>query len=335
MIKEAIDKLSRREDLTKDQTRSVFHEIMEGRAGHNDMKSFLTSLADKGETVDEVTQAALVMRDKMTKIKLTFDTLLDTCGTGGGASSFNVSTVVALIAAASGVKVAKHGNRSYTSHCGSADLLEHLGVKIDIAPDKTAECIKEIGIGFLFAPLYHSAMKNVAGVRREIKRRTIFNILGPLSNPAGATVQLIGTFEESLTELLARVLNNLGLKRAFVVHGTDGFDEISISDETLVSEVKDSSVSTYKIRPEDFGIIKSKKIEVACKDLDDNINTVNSILNAKKSSKREMALVNTSLALVAAGRARSFKDGVKIAAESIDSGGAKDTLEKLVRFTNG
>jgi len=335
MIKEAIERLSRREDLTRDQTRSVFSEIMEGQASNDDMKLFLTSLADKGETVDEVTEAALVMRDKMRKIKLPFETILDTCGTGGGASSFNVSTVTALIAAASGVKVAKHGNRSYTSHCGSADVLEHLGVKIDIAPGKTAQCITEIGIGFLFAPLYHSAMKNVAGVRKEIKRRTIFNILGPLSNPAGATVQLIGTFEEALTQLLAGVLNNLGLKRAFVVHGTDGFDEISISGDTVVSEVKEGRVSTYRIKPEDFGIKRAGKIDVACRDLKDNIDTVESILNGKKSAKTDMALANASLSLVAARRAASFKDGVKIAEGALTSGGARGILEKLVEFTNG
>lgn len=334
MIKEAIEKVSKKENLTAGQMRSVFDEIMSGKAAGEDMKSFLISLAAKGETVDEITQAVNVMRAKMTKIRLPYDILLDTCGTGGGRSSFNVSTTVALISAGAGVKVAKHGNRSYTSHCGSADILEHLGVKIDVSPEKAAGCIKEIGMGFFFAPLYHSAMKHVVGVRREIKRRTIFNILGPLSNPAGANVQIIGTFEESLTEVLASVLNNLKTGRAFVVHGMDGFDEISISNESIISEVKEGRVGTYRVRPEDFGIEKANPDVVACKDVSDNVNTIRSILDGKKSPRRDMALMNASVALVAAGRAEDFKEGVSVASDSIDSGKAKGILEALIKFTN-
>lgn len=334
MIKKLTAKLSKKISLTKDEMRSAFLEIMEGKADNDQMKAFLNLLADKGETIDEITAAAEVMREKALKINLPFDIVLDTCGTGGGKSSFNVSTTVAIIAAGAGVKVAKHGNRSYTSHCGSADLLEHLGVKIDIAPEKTTQCIKEVGIGFLFAPLYHSAMKHVIGVRKEIKRRTIFNILGPLSNPAGANVQLIGTFEPELTSILANVLNNLGVKKAFVVHGVDGFDEISISDKTIVSEVKTGSVSTYKVKPEDFGIKMAKAKDVACKTINDNIKVLRSILDGKKSTERDMVLVNAAAALVAAGRASSFKEGVKVAVESIDSGKAAKVLEDLVSFTN-
>ncbi len=335
MIREAIKKLSEKKDLLANEMKSSFYEIMNGEANHEDMKAFLISLAEKGETIDEITAAATVMREKMTKIKLPYDTILDTCGTGGGGTnSFNVSTAVAIVSTGAGAKVAKHGNRSFTSHCGSADILEKLGAKIDLTPDRVAECIKEVGIGFLFAPLYHSAMKHVVGVRKEIKWRTIFNLIGPLSNPAGANVQLLGIYRESLAEPLAYVLNNLGAKRAFVVYGLDGFDEVSISDESIVAEVKDRKVRAYKVRPEDFGIECAKKSDVACKDLDDNVNIFTSILNGKKGPARDMVLVNASLAVVAAGRARDFREGVKVAADSIDSGKAKNTLESLRRFTN-
>jgi anthranilate phosphoribosyltransferase len=335
MIKEAIENLSKKEDLKGCETAAVFGEIMSGEASHEEMKSFLVSLAEKGETIDEITAAATVMREKMTKIDLPYEVILDTCGTGGGASSFNVSTLVAMVAAGCGVKVAKHGNRSYTSHCGSADILEHLGVKIDIKPERAARCIKEAGVGFLFAPLYHSAMKHVVGVRREIKVRTIFNILGPLSNPAGANAQLIGVFDGSLTEVLAYVLGNLGSKRAFVVHGHDGFDEVSISDETRVSELVSGAVKTYNIKPEDFGVERVKKEDVACKDLDDNITVARSVLDGKESVHRSMVLANAAVSLTAAGAVRTFEEGVKAAAGSIDSGKAKSVLEALIKFTNG
>jgi anthranilate phosphoribosyltransferase len=334
MIKEAIEKIKNKKDLGRDEMKAVFNEIMEGKAGHEDMKSFLVSLAEKGETVDEITEAVSVMRDKMTKIDLPFDTILDTCGTGGGASSFNVSTVVSLVAAGAGIKVAKHGNRSYTSHCGSADVLGHLGVKIDIPPERAGECISEVGMVFLFAPLYHKAMKHVIGARKEIKRRTIFNILGPLSNPAGANVQIIGTFEEYLTGPIAEVLMNVGAERAFVVHGLDGFDEASISGESRVSELKGGRVRTYNIKPEDFGIKRAKKDDVSCRDLNDNVAAVRGVLDGEKGPKRDMVLINASLALAAAGISDSFKDGVSAASESIESGRAKKVLKALIDFTN-
>ncbi len=335
MIKEAIEIVGRREDLAPEQMREVFYEIMSGRASHEDMRSFLVLLTQKVATIDEITEAAAVMRDKMTKIYLPFETVLDTCGTGGGASSFNVSTIVSIVAASAGARVAKHGNRSYTSHCGSADILEHVGVKIDIPPERTAECIKEVGVGFMFAPLYHSAMKHVSCVRKEIKQRTIFNILGPLSNPAGANTQLIGTFDPALTEVMARCLGNLGSRRAFVAHGADGFDEISISGETIISEFKDGAVSTYRIKPEDLGLKRAKKGAVACKTLGDNIDTLKSIFDGKKSPRRDMVLMNAAFALTAAGIAASPEEGVGIAAEAIDWGKAKSVLDDLVKFTNG
>lgn len=334
MIKEAIRILSEKRDLPGGMMKKVFYELMEGKAAHEDMKSFLAALADKGETVDEIAEAAVVMRDKMKKISLPYETVLDTCGTGGGVSSFNVSTVVALIAAASGAKVAKHGNRSYTSHCGSADILEKLGVRIDLTPEKTAECIKEVGVGFLFAPLYHSAMKHVIGARKELKRRTIFNVLGPLSNPAGANAQVIGAFEQGLTTKLASVLRDLGTKRAFVVHGMDGFDEVSISGESALSEVKDGKVTSYKIRPEDLGLKRAAKEDVACSTIGENLDTVNSILAGKKSPRRDMALINAAPALVAAGLAGNLREGLAAASAAIDSGKAKTVLERLAEFTN-
>ena len=334
MIKEAIRILSKKRDLPGGMMKKVFYELMEGKAAHEDMKSFLAALADKGETVDEIAEAAVVMRDKMKKISLPYETVLDTCGTGGGVSSFNVSTVVALIAAASGAKVAKHGNRSYTSHCGSADILEKLGVRIDLTPEKTAECIKEVGVGFLFAPLYHSAMKHVIGARKELKRRTIFNVLGPLSNPAGANAQVIGAFEQGLTTKLASVLRDLGTKRAFVVHGMDGFDEVSISGESALSEVKDGKVTSYKIRPEDLGLKRAAKEDVACSTIGENLDTVNSILAGKKSPRRDMALINAAPALVAAGLAGNLREGLAAASAAIDSGKAKTVLERLAEFTN-
>ncbi len=334
MIKEVVGIVSKGKDLTGDQTEEVFLEIMGGEASAADMKAFLIALAEKGESVDEITRAAVVMRDKMTKISLKYEDILDTCGTGGGSSSFNVSTIVSIIAAAAGAKVAKHGNRSYTSHCGSADILEHVGVKIDITPEKAAQCIERIGVGFLFAPLYHSAMKHVIGVRREIKRRTIFNILGPLSNPAKANRQLIGVFDEALTEPMARVLSNLGSKRAFVVRGDDGFDEVSISDETKCSELSDGKVATYKIKPEDFSLARARKEDVACKTLDDNISAFRSILSGEKSPKKDMVLINAAIALIAYGQANSFKEGAAIAREMIDSQKANGVLGSLVKLTN-
>ena len=335
MIKRAIRKLIIKEDLTADEMKEVFYEIMNGEAGREDMRDFLVSLAEKGESVEEITAAAGVMRDKMVKVEAPFDTVLDTCGTGGGgADSFNVSTIVALVAAGAGVKVAKHGNRSYTRKCGSADILEHLGVNIDLGPDRAAKCIESVGMVFLFAPRYHTAMKYVSDVRKEIKRRTVFNILGPLCNPAGANTQLIGTFEKSLTESLANVLNNLCAKRAFVVYGEDDFDEISVSDKSIVSEVRDGKVSTYEVGPEAFGIDKAQKRDVAPKDLQDNIKVFKSILDGRKDPNRDMVLVNSAVALVAAGRAGDFREGIKVSSDSIDSGRARSVLNRLIKFTN-
>jgi len=335
VIKDAIETLSKGKDLDAKQVSSSFYEIMGGKASAHDMEQFLVLLAKKGETISEITAAVKVMRDKMDRLEPKGDMMLDTCGTGGGSSSFNVSTLVALIVAATGIKVAKHGNRSYTSHCGSADILERLGVKISIDKSRAIECINRVGMAFLFAPLYHSAMKHVIDVRRKLKTRTIFNLLGPLSNPADANVQVIGVFQRELTETLAKVLKNLNTKRAFVVHGLDGFDEVSISDKTRVSELKEGRVTTYEVTPEDFGAKRYSKESVACRTIDENIEAFKSILDGQESAKMAMALVNASMALVAAGKAGSLKAGYTLAKEIIDSKKAKKVLEDLVKFTNG
>jgi anthranilate phosphoribosyltransferase len=334
MIIEVISKLRRGEDLTPRESADVFRQIMSGAAPAGEMKDFLIALAEKGEKADEIAAAVKVMREKMTRVKPKCGDLLDTCGTGGGSRSFNISTLVAIVAAGCGAKVAKHGNRSYTSHCGSADILEKLGVKIDLSPEKAAECIDTVGVAFLFAPLYHSAMKHVAPVRKDIKRRTIFNVIGPLSNPALANRQLIGVFDPSLTEIMADALLDLGSKRAFVVHGLDGFDEVSISGRTKVSELSGGKVETYEIGPEDLGVKAAGKDAVACKTMEENVRVFNSILDGKGSAHRDMLLANAGVALTAAGIADGFLDGAKRAAECIDSGNAKRVLEEWIRFAD-
>lgn len=334
MIEKVTARISKGEDMSPREAAEVFGQIMSGGVPADRIKSFLIALADKGEKAEEIAAAVKVMRGKMTKVETGCADLLDTCGTGGGASSFNVSTLVAFVAAGCGAKVAKHGNRSYTSHCGSADILERLGVKIDIAPQRAAECIRQVGVAFLFAPLYHSAMKHVAAVRKEIKRRTIFNVIGPLSNPAMANRQLIGVFDPSLTEVMAAALADLGTKKAFVVHGLDGFDEISISGRTRVTALTDGRIETREVGPEDFGVKRSGKEDVACRTIEENMDVFGAILAGKRSAHREMLLANAGAALAAAGIAYDFLDGAKKAADCIDSGAAKRVLSNLIKFTN-
>ena len=335
MIKKLISKVVDGIDLTRDEMVACMNEIMTGEATQAQIGSFITALRIKGETVDEITGAAMVMRDKAIKIKIKQDTIIDTCGTGGsGKNVFNVSTAVAFVVSGAGLTVAKHGNRGVSSQCGSADVLKVLGVNIDIAPKKVEECINKIGIGFLFAPLFHSAMKHAIGPRREIGIRTVFNILGPVTNPAGANCQVIGIFRGDLTDAIANVLKNLGTRRAFVVHGADGLDEISISGETRVSELKDKKVRTYCIKPEDFSIKRARLEDVKGASPEENSEIIKEILAGKKGPRQDLVLVNASAAIVAGGRAKDFKEGVKIAKESIESGKAKQKLEQLIEFTN-
>ncbi|MDP6685474.1 MAG: anthranilate phosphoribosyltransferase, partial [Candidatus Omnitrophota bacterium] len=253
---------------------------------------------------------------------------------GSGTNTFNVSTASAFVVAGAGLKVAKHGNKSVSSLCGSADVMKELGVNIDITPEKVGECIEKIGIGFLFAPLFHGAMKHAIGPRREIGIRTIFNILGPLTNPAKANTQVLGVYAEDLTEKIANVLNNLGAKRAFVVHGADGLDEVTITGKTKVSEVKDKKVKTYYVEPKDFGVKSAKLEDIRGGDSKENAKIVKGVLDGNKGPALDIVLINASCALVAGGRAKDFKEGVKIAKESISSGKAKGKLKALIEFTN-
>lgn len=333
MIYEAIEKISNGINLTEGEMRECFGEIMSGGASHADIVAFLIALEKKGETVEEITGAAKVMREKALKIDAG-KSLVDTCGTGGsGLNTFNISTTAAFVVAGAGLKVAKHGNRGASSRSGSADVLEALGVKIDISPDLVARSIREVGIGFMFAPLFHSAMKHAAGPRKEIGRKTIFNILGPLSNPAGADYQVMGVYNEKLTEKMAGVLKNLGLKRALVVHGMDGLDEITITDKTGIAELNDWKIKHYYIAPENFGLKRASLEDIRGGDAVENAAIAMSVLKGSKGPRRDVVLLNAAAALMAGSRAKDFKEGIRQASESIDSGKALNKLLNLIEFT--
>lgn len=335
MIKAILKTLVERNNLEEERAREVMGEIMEGKATSAQIASFLTALRMKGETVAEITGFARAMLEKVDTFPMERDIVVDTCGTGGDSlNTFNISTVVALLVAATGLTVAKHGNRALSSRCGSADVLEGLGVKLTIAKEKVKKCLEKIGIGFLFAPCYHPAMKYALAPRQEMGMRTVFNILGPLINPLGANVRLMGVHSSSLTEPLARVLKNLGVRSSLVVWGEDGLDEISITATTRITELKEGKIKTYYIRPEDFGIRRASLREIRGGDREENTRIVKNILEGEKGTKREIVLINTAACLVAAGRARDLEEGIEIAEDCIDSGKAKDKLESLISFTN-
>ena len=336
MIRKIIAKVTEGENLTEEETRKVISEIMEGKATSAQIASLLTALRMKGETVEEITGCAKEMLNRASSFDLSEDVLVDTCGTGGdGSNTFNISTAVAFVVAGVGLVVAKHGNRALSSRCGSADVLEVLGVKLDISLEKLKECLKRIGIGFLFAPLYHRAMKYALVPRQEIGIRTIFNILGPLTNPLRANVRLLGVYHPSLTEPLARVLKNLGAKGAFVVHGEDGLDEISLSARTRITQLKEGKIKTYYIKPEDLGMRRVSQEAVRGGDRKENARILRSILEGEeKGAKREIVLLNSAACLVAADMAKDLKEGIEMARESIDSGRAKEKLEMLIALTN-
>lgn len=335
MIKEAIAKVVEKKNLTEDEMVSVMREIMEGEATPAQIAAFITALRMKGETVDEITGAARVMREKALKVKTKASVVVDTCGTGGDESfTFNISTAAAFVAAGAGLTVAKHGNRSVSSKSGSADVLKSLGVNIEAEVERVEECLDNIGIGFLFAPMMHGAMKHAAPVRREIGIRTIFNILGPLTNPAGAQYQVLGVYRSELTEVLANVLKNLGSARAFVVSGNDGLDEMTLTTETKVSELKDGKVNTYSIKPEEFGMTRCKLFELQGGEPDDNARIIREILKGDKGAKRDVVVLNAAAAIAASGKAKEMKEGIKLAEEAIDSGKAMEKLEKLIEITS-
>lgn len=334
MIKEAINLLIQSIHLSETEMAECMKEIMEGKCTDAQVGAFLTALRIKGETVEEITGAARIMREKATVIRAP-EGVLDTCGTGGDMShTFNISTVAAIACAAAGVPVAKHGNRSVSSRSGSADVLEALGVKIDLSPDNVERCLFETGFGFLFAPLFHPAMKYAIGPRREIGVRTIFNILGPLTNPAGAKRQLLGVFADRLTDLLANVLGNLGTEDTMVVHGEDGLDELTISNGTKVSRWRGGEVDTFYVTPEDFGLGRSDVETLSGGDKDENAKILVSILKGERGPRREVVLMNAGAALVVAGKADNFRDAAHIAADVIDSGKAARKLEEIVRVSN-
>ena len=334
MIREAIEKAAKSIDLTENETHTVFDEIMSGKASPAQIASILTALRLKGETVPEITGAVRAMRERSIRIDAGKD-VIDTCGTGGSPIyTFNISTAAAFVTAGCGVKVAKHGNRSASHHCGSADVLESLGIKLDASPDLVQRCILEIGIGFMYAPVFHSAMKYAAAPRKEIGVRTIFNILGPLSNPAQASRQIMGVYDGKLTEPIARVLKSLGTKHAFVVYGLDGLDEITITGKTRITELKNKTIRTYYVTPDKFGLKRARLEDIGGGDVKENAGIIISIMKGETGPRRDVVLMNASAALVSAGKARDFKAGVKMARESIDSGEALDKLHRLIEITN-
>jgi len=330
MIEQATRILLAKEDLAAAQMTAVMEEIMGARADTPQIVAFLAALSDKGESVEELVAAVRVMRRHAQKVSCRHELILDTCGTGGDQKgTFNISTVTAFVVSACGVAVAKHGNRSVSSKSGSADILEALGVNINMSVEKMQKCLDEIGIAFLFAQSLHPAMKFAAEARKEIARRTIFNLLGPLSNPAGATHQLIGVFERRWTRPLAEVLAALGTVHALVVHGSDGLDEVTISGPTYVSESSKGGLRDYQIDPEEFGFKKAPLRELQGKDAAYNAEVMLGILKGRAGAKRDIVLLNSAVALFAADKAASIKAGVVLAAEAIDSGKALGKLDQL------
>ena len=337
MMKNTISKVIAREDLTEKEAQDVMQAIMSGSATPAQIGSFLTALRMKGETVEEITAFARVMRQFAARINPKVDGILvDTCGTGGDKiKTFNISTAVALVACGAGIPIAKHGNRSVTSKAGSADVMEALGVKIELEPPKVERCIERMGFGFMFAPLFHGAMKYATPVRREIGIRTVFNILGPLTNPANAKAQLLGVYDGGLTETLAKVLNGLGIERAMVVYGLDGLDEISNLGKTRISKLSGGEVKTYIVEPRDFGFKLARAEEIRGQDAEGNAILLLKLLKGGDGPRRDVVLMNAAAAVMVGGKASSFEEGVEVAREAIDSGRAYEKLRALIKATDG
>jgi anthranilate phosphoribosyltransferase len=351
MILEALHRIaSHCQSLTRAEAREVMMEVLAGNCTDAQISALLVSLRMKGETVEEIVGFAEAIRAAATPLPISLaenaaagaldlsgtgrDALVDTCGTGGDASgTFNISTAAAFVTAGAGVRVAKHGNRSLSSKCGSADVMEALGVNIQLSPERAAQCLREIGICFLYAPDLHSSMKQVQKVRRELRLRTMFNLLGPLTNPAHASGQVVGVYALDMVEKLAEALSMLGLHRALVVHGLDGLDEITVTGPTRVAEARDGLVRTYEVDPEEFGMKRATLEDISGGDPRDNAAIVREVLSGKKSPRRDVVLLNASAALVAAGRADNLAEAIPVAAQSIDSGAAAGKLDALVEFT--
>ncbi len=346
MLLDALHKIANhRTSLTREEAREVMSQILRGEATDAQIAALLVALHMKGETVEEIVGFAQAIRAEAAPLQnedgealdlsgTERDALVDTCGTGGDASgTFNISTATALVIAGAGVRVAKHGNRSITSKCGSADVMEALGVNINLPPARIAACLRDTGIAFLFAPAMHSAMKYVQPARRELRLRTVFNLLGPLTNPARASAQVVGVYSSELVEKLAEALSELGLRRALVVHGRDGLDEITISGPSKVAEVRNSQVHVYEVTPEDFGLQRAPLDDIAGGDAQQNAAIIRAILDGERSCRRDVVLLNAAAALVAAGHADRIADAVPLAAYAIDSGHARQRLQLLVEFT--
>ena len=337
MIQEAIIKIVNKQDLTYDEAYSVMNEIMSGETTPTQNAAFLASLSTKSaraETIDEISGCAAAMRDHATKVETNMD-IFEIVGTGGdNAHSFNISTTSALVAAAGGMKVAKHGNRAASSKCGTADCLEALGVNIQQSPEKCIELLNEVGMCFFFAQKYHTSMKYVGSIRKELGFRTVFNILGPLTNPGSPKIQLLGVYDDYLVEPLAQVLISLGVKRGMVVYGLDKLDEISLSSPTKICEFKDGWFKSYVITPEEFGFERCKKSDLVGGTPEENAEITRNILKGEKGHKRNAVLLNAGASLYLGDKAKTFKDGIKLASEIIDSGKAMDTLQKLIEVSN-
>ena len=335
MIREAIEKLIRGADLTQEEAAQVMEEIMTGEATPAQFGAFVIGLRLKGETVDEMTGLAAVMRDKSLKVDFSGPSV-DTCGTGGDdLGTFNISTVAAFVVAGAGIAVAKHGNRAMTSKSGSADVLEKQGVKIDLGPEGVKQCMEEVGIGFMFAPRFHPAMKFAVQPRREIGVRTVFNILGPLTNPAGAQAQVLGVPTDALGEKMVQVLQRLGSERAIVVHAEDGLDEISLNSNTSVWELRDRSIKHYKIGPDDLGLAPASLQSLAGGSVDENAEIMTDVLRGALGQRRDVVVANAAGGIVAGGKAADLREGVQVAQESIDSGRALEKLELLRKVSQG
>jgi anthranilate phosphoribosyltransferase len=334
MIREAIAKLAGRTDLSVEESYAAMNDIMAGKVTDSQIAGFLMALRVKGETVEEVAGCAKAMREHATVIRATDPRVIDTCGTGGDASgTFNISTTAAIIASAAGATVAKHGNRAVSSRCGSADVLKALGVNIDLEPERAERVLNEVGITFLFAPLMHAAMKHAMNARKELAVRTIFNILGPLTNPAGARRQVVGVFEPRLTELMAGVLKQLGAEHAFVAHGEGGLDEFSTVGSTRVSELKNGAIKTYNVRAIDLKLNPATLESLQGGDIETNVGIVRGILDGKAGALRDVAILNAGAALVVAGQASSLADGVEMAREVIENGSARRQLARWAEAT--
>jgi anthranilate phosphoribosyltransferase len=335
VIKEAIARAARREDLGYDASREVMDEIMSGQASEIQMAAFLTAMAVKGETIDEITGSAAGMRSHCVRLLHDMD-VLEIVGTGGdGSNSFNISTTSAMVISAAGIPVAKHGNRAASSKSGAADVLEALGVDITVPPEKSLELLRGLGLCFLFAQNYHIAMKYVAPVRRELGIRTIFNILGPLVNPAGANMELLGVYEEDLVEPMARVLSNLGVKNALVVFGHDGLDEISVSSPTSVCEVRDGTFKSYVISPENFGLRRCLKSDIVGGTPAENAKITRAVLSGQEGPRRDAVLLNSAAAIYIARPDMEMRDAIDVAREAIDSGKASAKLDAFIKLSNG